>query len=183
MRNKCYIENEEIIKDEVVTHYPELFHEHGELNIEDIALMQHYGIPTRLLDVTFNSFIAMYFATENVERTEKIDRTWEIAVFKIPKEYVKYSNTVDCGEQKKIPYHIRTTYNNPRIKQQNGAFLNFSSNVEKIPDDWIVTKIEISNSVKKFIRTELAVMNISQKTIFLELEHFKTEIERKYWSK
>ena len=180
LRNKGYVENEEYIKDEVITHYPELFHEPGHITIEDLAIMQHYGIPTRLLDVTFNPFVAMFFATEKVEKKEKIELTGEIAVFKIPKEYIKYSNTEE-NKECNFPYLIRTSFNNPRIKLQNGAFLNFSSNVESIPDEWIVTKIEIENSAKTALRTELAIMNISDSTIYPELEHFRSEIKRKFY--
>ena len=176
LRNKGFIENEEFIKDEVVTHYPELFHEHGNLNEEDIAIMQHYGIPTRLLDVTFNPFIAMYFATENVSRSEKITQNGEIAVFKIPKKLIKFSDYQNL----EAPYLLRTTFNNPRIKLQNGAFIKFSDKTEALPPEWIVTKIEIENSKKKEIRKELEIMNICQNTIYPELEFFKTEIERKY---
>ena len=40
--------------------------------LERLALLQHYGVPTRLLDITENAFVALYFAccsskTTNVE--------------------------------------------------------------------------------------------------------------------
>ncbi|WP_276850589.1 FRG domain-containing protein [Enterocloster lavalensis] len=35
--------------------------------LEKLAKLQHYGIPTRLVDVTINPLIALYFAVENVD--------------------------------------------------------------------------------------------------------------------
>lgn len=40
---------------------PEIFHKDLE-PLELLALLQHHGIPTRLLDITENSFVALYFA-------------------------------------------------------------------------------------------------------------------------
>lgn len=45
--------------------------------LERLALLQHYGIPTRLLDVTENAFVALYFAC-----CSEIDANGEVIVFK-----------------------------------------------------------------------------------------------------
>lgn len=59
--------------------------------LEKLVKMQHYGLPTRLLDVTTNPLIALYFACY-----ERGKRDGKVLVFRIPKKDVKYydSDTV-----------------------------------------------------------------------------------------
>lgn len=37
-------------------------------NLERLTVMQHYGAPTRLVDITANPLIALYFACEDTEK-------------------------------------------------------------------------------------------------------------------
>jgi hypothetical protein len=39
-------------------------------DLETLALMQHFGVPTRLLDITRNPYIALYFAVRDVSKEE-----------------------------------------------------------------------------------------------------------------
>lgn len=58
---------------------------------EILVKLQHYGLPTRLLDLTTNALVALYFACREKEKTEG-----EVIIFDVPKEHVKYydSDTV-----------------------------------------------------------------------------------------
>jgi hypothetical protein len=43
-----------------------------------LALMQHHGVPTRLLDFTFSPYVALYFALRNREPSPKPVAVWAI---------------------------------------------------------------------------------------------------------
>ncbi|KRT94582.1 MULTISPECIES: FRG domain-containing protein [Bacillus subtilis group] len=65
-RDKGYVLNEDKIFNESVLIMPKEF-EHIHEPIDYLAKMQHYNIPTRLIDMTVNPLIALFFAVENVD--------------------------------------------------------------------------------------------------------------------
>nr|MBP3281137.1 FRG domain-containing protein [Treponema sp.] len=181
LRKDSFLKHEKEIQKDVINRYPDKFNSFENMTAEDLALMQHYGIPTRFLDITFNPFVALFFASEHLEKSSKIDIAGEVAVFKIPKDKVAYSQKNTLENRKEEVCLIKTAFDNPRIRIQNGGFLYFgNSGPEKIPEEWFLLKIKIQNSKKKSVREELAIMNITESTIYPELEHFRSEIERLY---
>jgi hypothetical protein len=85
---KNLIEHEDVIYREVISKAPQDFS--GKNTLESLALMQHYGVPTRILDLTESALVALYFACSN---SKNDDKNGEVIVFDIPTESVKYYNS------------------------------------------------------------------------------------------
>lgn len=62
-RNEKYYANESNMINDFIAKYSDLFKD-CQNNVDRLALMQHHQLPTRLLDLTTNALIALYFAVE-----------------------------------------------------------------------------------------------------------------------
>jgi len=85
-RNKDWIANEDILFKELILHCPNDFSAQ-ESTFQSLVKMQHYSLPTRLLDITSNPLIALYFASQS-EGQNCADG--EVIVFCIPTTKIKY---------------------------------------------------------------------------------------------
>jgi len=92
LREQKFKDAEETILRELVASHPSEFSSDSS-TLERLARVQHYSLPTRLLDVTWNPLVALYFAVNAHEGT-----TGEVIVFRIKKQHVKFfdSDAVSC---------------------------------------------------------------------------------------
>ena len=90
MRSDSWKTNESTMYNELIINCPEDF-EKCHTHLEKLVEMQHYGLPTRLLDITRNPLVALYFACEN-----QFDSYGEIVLISADTQYIKYpqSDTV-----------------------------------------------------------------------------------------
>lgn len=90
MRTKFWKINESIMYNELIVNCPEDFKK-CRTHLETLVEMQHYGLPTRLLDITRNPLVALYFACE-----EQFDSYGEIVLISTDIQSIKYpqSDTV-----------------------------------------------------------------------------------------
>ncbi|QDC39015.1 FRG domain-containing protein [Sphingobium fuliginis] len=67
--------------------------------LDQLVRMQHYGLPTRLLDISYNPLIALYFACANPKYDATGNETdGEVIILRTQTELVKFfdSDTVSC---------------------------------------------------------------------------------------
>jgi hypothetical protein len=172
---------------------------------DKLFLMQHYGVPTRLLDWSENPFVSIYFALTGGNPSKPADAAiwmcdpvaWNQAVL----DHISYrggvldqSNTAMRAyapgtKVDEIPTHpimIYGSYNSPRIVAQRGGFALFGQGIdsmdkvyrgEKFPDG-ILKKIEIPSSNVKDIRTSLFRKGFTESVVFPDLEGLSRELRR-----
>lgn len=88
-------ENEKRAIRDLISVHPHEFAE-DESMFDRLVRMQHFGLPTRLMDVSLNPLVALYFATDPGPEGETTDGV--VTAFSIPEGREKYydSDSVSC---------------------------------------------------------------------------------------
>lgn len=92
-----YLPNEDrLCKELLIAHYDEF--QSDDLCFDRLVRMQHYELPTRLLDISGNPLVALFFACSPGRAGGDLDAPGEVILFRIPSGRVKYydSDTVSC---------------------------------------------------------------------------------------
>ena len=136
---KELLKNEKRAVRELISVQPHEFAS-DETMFDKLVRMQHFGLPTRLLDVSLNALVALYFATDPGPDGGSSDGM--VTAFAIPPERDKYydSDSVSClanlanmtSEEKDEIYRLRESLKGDISSARNITKFNESGVIERL---------------------------------------------------
>lgn len=127
-------------------------------DIEWLALMQHHGCATRLIDFTTNPLIALFFASDPAQQADG-----DLIRAKYTRRLDNVSDSDLFSQEQSFVYH--PPHITERIIGQAGCFV-YSSHPNHSLMSKQTNRLTIRNDDKPRIRSELAILGITYSSLF-----------------
>jgi hypothetical protein len=170
--------------------------------------MQHYGVPTRLLDWSESPFVALFFALQPRRDGYTDDpviwmcdpQAWNSALMpfapgeerilgKDHRRMSDYGFGEDIERYRDEPLMLKGSYNSPRIVAQRGSFTIFGRDFrglqeiatenEKMPKE-ALQGLHIDRTKAQDIFSSLLKKGITETFVYPDMEGLSLEVARKY---
>jgi hypothetical protein len=176
-----------------------------------LALAQHRGLPTRLLDWTYSPMVALHFATANLDRMDVDGSVWmvnfvnanatlpprvrqmlqregsDLATVEMLSAFRSLAE-FDRLARKPFVLFVEPPSLDPRITNQFALF-SLMPGADARLDRWLAqaprlaTRIVIPAALKWEIRDKLDQLNINERVLFPGLDGLTRWLTRYYWSR
>ncbi len=174
-----------------------------------LSVAQHHGLPTRVLDWTYSPFIAMHFATANINKYDRDGVIWAVNYVKAhellpPKlrawveaeganvltvellsQEVNSLAELDALASENVAVFFEPPSIDDRIVNQY-AFCSVMSDPCLALDDWLTShpdiyrRINIPASLKWEIRDKLDQSNVNERVLFPGMDGLSRWLKRHY---
>lgn len=144
LRDDNYKKHENFIYNEVKVECSKEFEE-CKTHLDILTKMQHYGVPTRLLDVSKNALTSLYFSCKSAIENKKAA---EVIIYAVCKNKIKFPNSDAVTLLSSLPLLEKGT-KDEILKQANSILKEFS--IYKDKENKIINEFQKTKEVNRLV--------------------------------